>query len=178
MVKLVLYLLTCQAVFPQVIPLLKPVDADSEVRFSIKNFGLPVTGRFTGLEGNIYFLPGDLLHSAMDVSIEAGSINTGNKARDQHLLKKDYFDVQHHPRISFHSTQILAGAKKGTYIARGKLFIKNTSRMIDIPFTIATVKTGYRFSGSFSINRLDFEVGKSSISLSDILTVSLAIITK
>jgi polyisoprenoid-binding protein YceI len=176
--KLILYLLSSQAVFFQAIPLLKPVDADSEVRFSIKNFGLSVTGRFTGLEGNIHFLPGDLLNSAIDVTIDARTINTGNGARDKHLLKKDYFDVQNHPRISFQSTRILAGSKNGTYIARGKLFIKNTSRIIEIPFTAATVKGGYRFSGSFSINRLDFEVGSSSISLSDILTVSLSIITK
>jgi polyisoprenoid-binding protein YceI len=160
-------------------PVFIPNDSASSVKFVIKNFGLTVNGRLSGLEGKINFDPADLKKSLFDVTVEASTINTGMNARDNHLKKKEYLDVEVYPKIHIISTDILPGSKPGTYIARGKLTLKKTTKDIDIPFKVETLTSGgYKFIGGFTINRREFNVGSSSISLSDFLTVSLAIITK
>lgn len=176
--KILFWLLISFTAIPQEKPEFVPNDAASTVKFVIKNFGLSVNGRISGLEGKIHFNPVDLRNSSFDVSVNASTINTGMSSRDNHLKKKDYLDVESYPKIRFISNDILPGSKSGTYIARGKLTLKKTTREIEIPFNVQTLTVGgYRFIGSFSINRRDFNVGSSSISLSDNLTVSLAIST-
>jgi polyisoprenoid-binding protein YceI len=157
---------------------LSPVDNESQVKFVIKNFGLTVNGSFRGLEGVVIFDPADLRHSNFAVSIKASTINTGNVSRDNHLKKADYFDVIHFPTISFKSISVTTGEQRGTFLVTGILQIKDSKKELRIPFTAKKLENGYAFSVLFSINRSDFGVGGSSISLSDNLTVSLAIITK
>ena len=176
--KMLLWLLISFSGLPQVNPVLDPNDSASSVKFVIKNFGMSVNGRLSGLEGKILFNPANLKKSVFDVSVNASSINTGMSSRDNHLKKKDYLAVEDYPKIRFNSTEIVPGPKTGTYTARGSLTLKKTTREIEIPFEVQTLTGGgYRFLGSFTINRRDFNVGGSSISLSDNLTVSLAIST-
>jgi polyisoprenoid-binding protein YceI len=40
-------------------------------------------------------------HPAIELTIEAGSLDTGNRKRDEHLRSADFFDVATHPRVSF-----------------------------------------------------------------------------
>lgn len=155
-----------------------PVDKESQVKFSIKNFGLNVSGTVKGLEGSIQFDPNNLATSQMVVSVSAGTINTGNNARDSHLKKKDYFDTEKFPRIEFRSNSIVQGKNKGEFLVNGNLQIKGINKEINIPFKARKIEIGYEFTGSFPLNRQDFGVGGYSISLSDNLIVSLAIITK
>jgi polyisoprenoid-binding protein YceI len=155
-----------------------PVDAGSEVKFTIKNFGLNVNGSFKGLEGTVVFDPSNLSLSQMEVSIKSSTINTGINSRDSHLKKKDYFDVAKYPGIRIKSKAISAGPASGTYILTGTLFIKNVTKDFSFPFTAKDINPGYQFKGTFLLNRRDFGIGGSSISLSDNLTVSLLIITK
>jgi polyisoprenoid-binding protein YceI len=163
-------------VFPQ--KTMSPVDNESQVKFDIKNFGLTVNGSFKGLEGSVLFDPQDLLKSQMNISIQASTINTGINSRDNHLKKKDYFDVLNYPKITIISRSITVRPGKDSYLLSGTLFIKSIKKDIKIPFSAKQLEPGYQFTGSFQINRRDFGIGGSSISLSDNLTVSLSIITK
>ena len=152
---------------------LKPVDQRSTVKFKIKNFGFnTVTGSFKGLQGSIRFSPENLPASAMDVSVDASTVNTGINARDNHLRKPDYFDVKKYPRIRIVSTKITSSSKAGTLFMFGKVTIKNVTREISFPFTAIAQDGGYLFTGEFRINRIDFGVGESS-SVSDNVTVIL-----
>jgi polyisoprenoid-binding protein YceI len=155
-----------------------PVESESKVKFSIKNFGLNVNGGFNGLQGYVVFDPINLSSCQMDVSIKSTSINTGFDSRDNHLRKKDYFDVANYPSITIKSKSISAGTTSGTYIFNGTLYIKNVAKDISFPFTAKSLNTGFQFNGSFPLNRRDFGIGGSSISLSDNLTIYLSIITK
>ncbi len=151
-----------------------PKDEGSDVKFSIKNFGLNVTGSFKGLKGTIIFDPANLSTAAFDVSVQANTVNTGNGSRDKHLKKEDYFNVTSYPELNFTSTKI---SSNGTgYSVEGILTIKGKKKTITFPFTAAAIANGYQFKGQFKINRLDFNVGSSSWVLADELTVSLNII--
>ena len=155
--------------------ILKPVDRESSVRFTIKNFGLRVDGELHGLDGRIIFNPDDLPSSRFEVTVKSASISTGNSARDNHLRKEDYLDVSRYPTIQFMSSQVLQDQRTGTYMVKGDLTIKGRRKSVTIPFTWERKAEGLTFTGSLTINRLDFDVGGSSISLSDHLTLSLAV---
>ncbi len=139
---------------------------------------MAVNGSFMGLEGSVIFDPSDLVKTKMTVSVLASTLNTGINARDNHLKKKDYFDISNYARITIISKSITLGQGKDSYILSGTLYLKGTKKDIIIPFTATDINPGYKFTGSFQINRRDFGIGGSSISLSDNLTLYLAIIAK
>lgn len=151
-----------------------PVDAESAVNFTIKNLGINVTGKFTGLTGSIIFDPENLSESKFSVSVNAASIDTDIKARDNHLKKEDYFYVERYPRISFISKTITKEGA-GKYKVTGILEIKGTSKEIDFIFTANLITNGYVFKGGFKMNRKDFKVGGKSLILSDQLSVNLSV---
>jgi polyisoprenoid-binding protein YceI len=151
----------------------KPVDDRSEVKFTVKNFGLNTPGTFRGLKGTIQFNPSNLSSASFDVSVDVNTINTGISMRDSHLKREEYFYTEKYSNISFVSTGVKT-ANDG-YIISGQLTIKGVSKDISFPFTAVTQNGGILFSGNFTINRKDFDVGGSSAVLSNNVDVSLKI---
>ena len=156
----------------------QPVDNGSSVKFSIKNFALKVMGSFKGLEGSVIFNATDPGSASFQVSIDAGSVNSGIDARDNHLRKEEYFDVLKYPKISIVSKQVTASGKPGVYTLTAIINLKGINREISFPFTVSAQKDGLLFTGEFKLNRRDFKVGGSSLILSDNLIVSLSVFAK
>jgi len=154
-----------------------PVDATSKVNFKIKNFGSTVDGSFTGLKGTINFDASNLSNARFDVTINAATIDTGIGMRDNHLRKPDYFGVADFPTIRFVSSKVEKSGKANENLITGKLTIKNTTKEISFPFQHGEANDVLKFTGGFKINRRDFNVGGSSISLSDELIVLLDVST-
>jgi polyisoprenoid-binding protein YceI len=73
----------------------------STVEFSVRLFwGLvTVKGHFEEYQGRL-----DLsADPAIELTVDAASIQTGNRKRDEHLRSADFFDVEHYPRVQFES---------------------------------------------------------------------------
>lgn len=152
---------------------LQPVDTKSEVKFTIKNFGLNTNGSLSGLNGTINFNPSNLSAASFKVTLDVNTINTGIGMRDDHLKGEDFFNVAKYPNISFVSTSIKA--ENNGYIATGQLTIKGITKNISFPFTAVSQNGGTLFTGSFSINRKDFGVGGSSTVMSNNVDVDLKV---
>ena len=133
----------------------------SSVTFSMKHLGGTVTGTFSGMEGSVIFDENNLAGSSMDVSLDAKSIDTKNRARDSDLRGKKFFDVENHPRIRFRSIGIIK-APEGGYQVRGQLTIKDVTREEIIPFKVEKQGDASVFTGSFIVNRKNYNLGKSS----------------
>ena len=157
---------------------LTPVDADSKVQFVIKNFGIRTNGSFKGLKGNIKFYPANPGASAFDVTVDAGTIDTDNDSRDEHLRKEEYFNAATYKTIQFKSTKVVLSKVAGRFYMYGNLTIRGVTKPVEFGFGATPKNGGYTFDGEFKINRRDFGVGGSSVSMSDNLTVSLSIFAK
>lgn len=155
-----------------------PADNGSKVHFVIKNFGIATGGDFSGLSGSIKFDPANLAASEFDVSVDAKTVDTDIEGRDNDLRKAAYLDVANYPKITIKSTKITKTNKDGYFYMFGNLTIKGVTKEIKFPFTATPKDGGYFFGGSFKLNRRDFNVGGSSLSLADDLTVSLAVLAK
>ena len=154
-----------------------PVDEASKVSFKIKNFGSSVDGNFKGLKGTIDFNPSDVINARFDVTLSTATIDTGIGMRDNHLRKPDYFGVADFPLIRFVSTKVVASGKTSEAIITGKLTIKKITKEISFPFRYSEANGMLQFTGEFQINRRDFNVGGSSISLADELKVMIDVKT-
>jgi len=122
-----------------------------------------VRGSFDDFEGHAHIDFTDAAACSAEVTIQAVSVNTRNEQRDGHLRTNDFFDVPHHPEITFVSTAV---EKVGDDVYRltGDLTIRGVTKplTLDLELTGAAkdpygnVRLG--FEGSTTINRRDWGV--------------------
>ena len=155
---------------------LKPVDSENAITFVIKNLGINTKGELSGLKGAIEWNEENPTDSKFMVTVAVSTINTGIDARDSHLKKEEYFDVEHYPEIKLVSSGIAKSANG--FVMNGTLIIKGISKNISFPFTVTKKADGYLFNGKFNINRRDFNVGGNSVVMSDNVEVSLNVTAK
>ncbi|MGW0952583.1 YceI family protein [Streptomyces sp. NPDC002545] len=113
------------------------------IRFIAKHVGMAhVHGRFTRFDGGIRVAQ-NMADSQVSVRIDASSITTGNKTRDNHLRSADFLDVSRYPYIDFVSTRfVYRGGSKWTL--HGSLTMHGTSRSVGLDTTyLGTVNGGY-----------------------------------
>jgi polyisoprenoid-binding protein YceI len=147
----------------------KPVDENNSVTFAIKNFGITTNGEFKGLKGSIKWDVANPPNSFFDVNVDVNTINTGIGMRDNDLKEAKWFDASKYSTINFKSTNVTA-----TNVT-GNLTIKGITKEVSFPYSATPAASGYRFEGTFRLNRRDFKVGGGSFSLSDNVAVTLKV---
>jgi polyisoprenoid-binding protein YceI len=140
----------------------------TEVGFRVRHFVSKVGGRFTKFEGTIEIDRANPAASAVNLKIEAASIDTGNPSREKHLNSPDFFDTAKFPEITFASTKIAPKAKD-VYEVTGNLTMKGVTKPVVL--TVAAngfandgrggQKAGFDVSGK--LNRKDFGVSWNGI---------------
>lgn len=150
----------------------KAILSSSKVEFEIGNLLGSVHGEFSSLEGLIIFDPVQLEKSYFKVKIGVASLNTGIKARDEHLLEPKFFDFEHYKYIHFESTAVRKSQEN--FIVTGQLQIRDKTKTVEIPFSFEDS----RFVGNLTINRLDFRVGESTIMMKDKVKIQITCLTK
>jgi polyisoprenoid-binding protein YceI len=101
--------------------------------------------------------------SKLDVVIEMGSLDTGDKERDDTLKTADLFSVAKFPQSHFTSTQITKTANG--YDAVGKLTIRGVARDVHVPFTFSPANGS--LLGKVTLKRLDYGVGQGDWKATD-----------
>jgi cytochrome b561 len=99
--------------------------------------------------------------NTLDATVTTATITTGNSQIDSTLLGSDWFDVKNHPQASFASRELVP-VGEGSYAATGTLRIKGISRELTFPLNLAHEENKSMATGSFTIDRLDFDLGKNS----------------
>lgn len=144
------------------------------IDFTIKNAGIGVKGNLEGLKANIYFDPKQPETCVIEATADAGTIDTGIGARDKHLKREDYFDVENHPKIKLTLQQLKPTEQAGSFQATFDVLIKGVTKTVTAPLQYSIDGDLYKISSTFSLNRLDFKVGKKSFILSRNVKVSLS----
>jgi polyisoprenoid-binding protein YceI len=120
-----------------------------------------VRGSFDRVEGTGYFDASSPTNSHLELTIDAGSVNTRNGDRDAHLRSPDFLDVEHFPAIRFVSTSV-EQVDGDRYRVSGDLTIRDVTRPVTVEFTYtgATVDPwgNHRigFEGHGVLNRKDW----------------------
>ena len=120
-----------------------------------------VRGSFKEFTGTAHIDAANPSASSVTLTIQAGSIDTGQADRDGHLVSADFFDVENNPTITFVSTKV-DKVDDDTWAVTGDLTIKGTTKPVTIAFDetgsaqdpFGNVRVG--FEGATSINRKDW----------------------
>ena len=150
------------------------IVASSSVTFKIKNAGFTVDGSLGALKATILFDAAKYYSSSIVATLDSKTINTGNSSRDGHLKKEEYFDIEKYPTISLKAS-LFSKEPNGSYRGFFKLTIKKTTKDVIIPFTFVEKNDKGLFKGTFTINRLDYGVGESSMILSDNASITIEV---
>jgi polyisoprenoid-binding protein YceI len=73
----------------------------SEVQFKVRHLVSKVSGHFEDFIVRVETEGEDFTTAKIDVTVNAGSINTNNDLRDEHLKGKDFLYTEKYPKIIF-----------------------------------------------------------------------------
>jgi polyisoprenoid-binding protein YceI len=140
--------------------------AEQYVTFKIKNAGITVDGAFEKFNLNINYDAITPSKSTFNGTIEVESLSTGIEMRDGHLKDEDYFNAEKYPQIKFASTYV-ALLTNGQLKVVGNLTIKHITKSVELRVDVIESAGRTYFKTSLSLDRLDYQVGESSWTLSD-----------
>jgi polyisoprenoid-binding protein YceI len=133
----------------------------SAVGFEVRHMGIAtVRGAFRRFQGVI-----DATSDApvLKGAVEVASVDTGDEQRDAHLTAPDFFDVERHPEINFHTTGI-ESTEDGRIRLAGEITMKGITKPIELTGTAGdggtdpwgNERVGFEVEGV--IDRRDFEL--------------------
>ena len=151
------------AVFPSLsraqVPVFKIDTQDSSVKFSVKA-SVAIDGTFDKWNASLTFTSTDPESGALDIEIQAASIDTGSGFKDNKLKGKDFFDVKETPLITFKSTKIVQTGPN-TYDVQGNFSIRGATKPETLKLTVSGQGTGSgEIHGTMAFNRNDYGMTK------------------
>ncbi len=133
----------------------------TSVGFAVRHLMIAkVRGRFTSVSGTIAVPAGSDVPTAIDVTIDASSVDTREAQRDEHLRSADFLDVANFPTITFRSSHVTGAAD--SFKIHGDLTIHGTTRPVVLEATFEGRANdpwgGLRaaYEAHTTINRSDF----------------------
>lgn len=132
-------------------------DIHSVVEFSVRHMMISnVKGNFNAFSAEIEADPSDLTDASIAFTIDASSIDTRKKDRDDHLRSEDFFEVEKYPNIKFKATNIVKKSDD-TYDVLGDFDMHGISKPVTFEVTFeGQVGDAAGFSAHTEINRADF----------------------
>lgn len=136
----------------------------SLIEFATRHFDVAwVKGRFRSYSGKVEVNEQDLLKSRVELTIDAGSVESGAVQGREDLIKgEEMLEAQKYPTITFRSTSI-EQAGDGRFLVNGELTMHGTTRPVQVPIEFggfAQTRMGPRagFSGQLTLSRREFGI--------------------
>jgi polyisoprenoid-binding protein YceI len=95
---------TVRAQTPAGIPVFEVTPLHSSIKFFVKA-SVAIGGKFDKWDAALTFQSPDVTTGALQVNIQADSVDTGSGMKNGKLKSKDFFDVDSNPSIVFQSTK-------------------------------------------------------------------------
>ena len=149
----------------------------STVVFRVTHLGVSAFyGRFNTVSGS--FTTNDGGTGAVDITIDANSVDTNNDKRDGHLRSPDFLSTKQFPAITFKGD--LVKGDGSSYQAKGKLTMRGVTKdlVVDLErIGSANAMGGDRtgFEGAFKVKRSDFGMSWRPDALGDEITIMFGV---
>ncbi len=151
--------------------------------FKVSHLGFSHTiGQFKEISGTLQFDEADPAASSVSVTINTASVDSANEARDEHLRKADFLNVEAFPTMTFASTAIeVTGEKTGKLT--GDLTLLGVTKPVTLdvtfnqagphPFDPSKIVAG--FSATGEINRSEFGMAYASPAIGETVELTIEI---
>jgi len=147
---------------------------DSSIKFYVKA-SVEIRGTFDKWDASLTFTSPDVTTGVLDVKIQAASVDTGSQMKDDKLKSKDFFNVDHDPLITFHSTKIVQTGPD-SFDVLGTFTIRGVSKPETLTLTVSGQGTGSgAIKGTMAFDRKDYGMNKGIpfIKIADRVEVSV-----
>ena len=141
------------------VPVFTITPVQSRVTFYVKS-SVKLEGTFEKWDATLVFTSTDASTGVLDIKIQADSVNSGSKSKDEKLKGEHCFDVAKDPYITFHSTKITQTGPN-TFDVAGIFTLRGISKPEGLTFTVdreAGGATG-EIKGVLTFDREDFGLG-------------------
>jgi polyisoprenoid-binding protein YceI len=141
--------------------------------YSISFTSNDASGIFKDFKGNIVFDEQDPAAAKFNVTIDVASINTGNGLQNKHAKSEEWFDAAKYPVIKYDSRQVTRTGNG--WIVEGDLEVHGVKKATTIPFGFQKTAKGAVFTGSFTVNRNDFRIGKPGGDVGELIKLDISV---
>jgi polyisoprenoid-binding protein YceI len=140
--------------YPQV-PGYSITPQQSLIKFHVKS-SIDLTGTFEQWDARLSFSSSHVESGALDIRIQAASVQTGSRFKNGKLKSKDFFDVAHDPWITFRSTRLIQTSPT-TFDVPGIFTIRGVSRPETLLLTVDRTGSGSgRIQGTMAFDRKEY----------------------
>jgi polyisoprenoid-binding protein YceI len=147
------------AVFPSLsraqAPVFEITTGESSIKFDVEA-SVAIKGAFHKWDATLTFTSPDVSTGVLDIKIHADSVDTGSGMKNGKLKGKDFFDVDHNPLITFHSTKIVQTGPN-TFEVDGDFTIRGATKAEKLTLTVSGVGSGSgEVKGIMAFDRKDY----------------------
>ena len=136
-------------------PVFAITPADSSVKFYVKA-SVALTGDFNKWDSTLICTSTDPATCVLDLKVQADSVNTGSGMKDVKLKSKDFFNVEHDPYITFHSTKTLQTGPD-TFEVDGDFTIRGVTKPEKLKLVVSGIGKGTGdITGTMAFDRKDY----------------------
>ena len=154
----ILLVLACGALVPMSwaqAPVFTITQEDSSITFSVKA-SVTIAGKFDKWDATLTFTSPDVTTGVLDIKVQAATVDTGSGFKNDKLKSKDFFNVEHDPYITFHSTKVVQTGPN-TFSIPGTFTIRGVSRPETLNLTVSGQGTGSgAIKGTMAFDRKDY----------------------
>jgi polyisoprenoid-binding protein YceI len=137
------------------VPVYEVTPEESSIKFGVDS-SVSIKGIFEKWNANIKFTSRDVRSAALDIEIEAGSVNTGSHMKDNKLKGKDFFNVKESTMITFKSTKIVQTGPY-TFDIEGNFTIRGVTKTEKLTLTSDSKGTpSGSLDGTMAFDRKDY----------------------
>ncbi len=139
----------------QGVPVFEIDHSQSTIKFNVQA-SVAIAGTFDKWDASITFTSPELATAVLDIKIQAASVNTGSGMKDGKLRGKDFFDVEHNPLITFHSTKV-AQTGPDTVEFDGDFTIRGVTKQEKLTFIVNGKGKGVgSIAGTMAFDRKEY----------------------
>ena len=132
----------------------------SELGFHATSRLANADGRFARFDGEVLADPADLSTARVSMKVDAASIDTGIRRRDNHLRSEDFLHVDRFPAITFESTRVERSERR--LVLMGRLTLRGVTKEIAVPMEVTVTGNRLEARGQLDINRGDYGINYDS----------------
>jgi polyisoprenoid-binding protein YceI len=140
-------------------PVFKITPEDSSIKFFVKAT-ISLEGTFDKWNTILKFTSRDVSTGVLEIKIQAASVNTGSKMKDDKLKSKEFFNVEQDPYITFVSKKLVQTGPD-TFDIQGDFTIRGVTKPETLALTVYGRGTGSgEIKGTMAFDRKDYGMTK------------------
>ncbi len=181
--RLPILFLLASMVFPLVsraqAPVFEVLPGVSTIKFDVEA-SVAIRGKFDKWDATMTMTSPELSTAVLDIKIQAATVDTGSGTKNGKLKSKDFFDVEHNPLITFHSTKV-EQTGPDTLVFDGDFTIRGVTKQEKLTFTMSGKGTGTgTVKGTMAFDRKHYGMNSGSpfIKIADRVAVKVDLTAK